>query len=197
MHCFLGCFIDLSGADPSTIDASDVYPLENQQHHGALQYQEGRRPRGGREDPPSCSPASTASASGVYSIGGKHPSGRRLEVSVHPGLAPLSQGFPPNFVAQGSPSDQPLCFSPFGPDEEILRLERHGQTGSDRRPQPKVGLQPGLPLLSHIPPQEGGQEVGDVQGDVSPSHPILGRPDVVRLSLSAGSGRRSPSPDER
>jgi hypothetical protein len=60
-----------------------------------------------------------------------------------------------------------------------------------------VGLQPGLPFPSHSSSQEGGQEVGDVQGDVFPSHPILGRPDMVRLSQSAGRGRRSLSPDER
>jgi hypothetical protein len=49
--------MDLSGADPSTINAPDVHPLENRQHHGAGPHPEGRRPpgkgspRGGREDP--------------------------------------------------------------------------------------------------------------------------------------------------
>jgi hypothetical protein len=55
--------MDLSGADPSTINAPDVHPLENRQHHGTGPHPEGRRPqrkgspRGGRKDPPSCSPA--------------------------------------------------------------------------------------------------------------------------------------------
>jgi hypothetical protein len=194
--------MNLLDAGHSSINSSDFHPLEDQQHHLVVTHQEGRRPqrtgspRGGREDPPPCSPASTASASGIYSIGREHPSGRHLEVSVHPGLAPLTQGLQPDPIAQGSPSDRPLRLSPVGPDKEILRLERFRQTGSDRRPQPKVGLQPGLPLPSHSPSQEGGQEVGNVQGDVSPSHPVLGCPDMVRLSPSAGSGRRSPSPNE-
>jgi hypothetical protein len=85
------------------------------------------------------SPGSTASASGVYFIVGEHPSGRRLKVPVHPGLAPLTQGLRPDLVTQGSPSDRPLRLSPVGPDKEILCLERCGQAGSDRRPQPKVG----------------------------------------------------------
>jgi hypothetical protein len=101
--------------------------------------------------------------------------GRRLEVPVHPRLAPRSQSFSPDFISQGFSSDRPLRFSPFGPDEAILCLDRCGQTGCDRRPQPKVGLQPSIPFPSHFPPQEGDQEVGVVQKDVSSSHPVLGR----------------------
>jgi hypothetical protein len=131
--------MDLSGADPSTINASDVHPLENRQHHDAGPYPEGRRPqrkgspRGGQEDP-SRSPALTASAPSIYSIGGEHSGRRSLEVPVHFRLAPRPQSLSPDFVSQGSPTDQPLCFSPLGPDEALLRLERRGHPGSDGRP---------------------------------------------------------------
>jgi hypothetical protein len=47
----------------------------------------------------------------------------------------------------------------------------------------------GLPFPSHSP-QEGYSEAGVVQGDVSSRHPVLGSPDLVRLSPSASSGGR-------
>jgi hypothetical protein len=195
--------MDLPGADSTTINASDVNPMENRQHHGAGPHPEGRRPqgkgspRGSREDPPSCSPASTASAPGYYPFGREHSGRRSLEVPINPRLAPRPQSLSPDIVSQGSPSDRSLCFSPLNPDEALLRLERRRNPGSDQRPQPEVGLQPGIPLPSHSPPQEGYQEAGVVQGDVSPSHPVLGRPVVVCLSPSASRGRRSLSSNER
>jgi hypothetical protein len=195
--------VDFFGADSTTINAPDVNPVENQQHHGAGPRQEGGRPqgkgspRGSREDPPSRPPASTPSAASIYPLRRERPGRRSLEVSVDLGLAPRPQGFSPDTDSQGSPPDRSLRLSPIGADEALLFLERRGRPGSHRRTQPEVGLQAGLPLPSHSPPQEGYQEAGTVQGDVSPRHPVLGCPDVVCLSPSTSRGRCSLSSVQR
>jgi hypothetical protein len=101
--------MDLLGADFATINTPDVHPMENRQHHSAGPHPEGGRPqgkgspRGSREDPPSCQPASTASAASLHPFGRECPGRRSLEVPVDPRLAPCSQGFSPDIVSQGSP----------------------------------------------------------------------------------------------
>jgi hypothetical protein len=174
--------------------------VENRQHHGAGPHQEGGgpqgkgSPRGSREDPPSCPPASTASAACLHTIGGERPGRHSLEVPVGPGLAPRPQGFSPDIGSQGSPPDRSLHVSPIGVDEALLLLERHGRPGSHQRTQSEVRLQAGLP---HSPPQEGYKEAGIAQGYISSIHSVLGRPDVVCLSPSATRGRCSPSSVQR
>jgi hypothetical protein len=195
--------VDLLGADSATINAPDVNPVENRQHHGAGPHQEGGRPqgkgspRGRRKDPPSRPPASTASAASIHPLRRERPGRCSLQVPVNHGLAPRPQCFSPDINSQGSPPDRSLCLSPIGADEMLLFLERRRRPGSHRRTQLEVGLQAGLPLSSHSPPQEGYQEAGTVQGDVSPCHPVLRRPDVVCLSPSATRGRRSPPSVQR
>jgi hypothetical protein len=194
--------MDLLGTDPATIDASDVDFVENRQYSGAGSHQEGGRPqgkgspRGGREDPPSRPPTSTMSPACLHPFGGESPGRRSVEVPVDPGLAPPPQGVSPDISPQGSPPDRPLRVSPIGADEPLLLLGCHGRTVSHRLTQPEVGLRAGLPLPSDSSPQEGYQEAGKVEGDVSPRHPLLGHPDVVCVS-SALCGGRSPSSLQR
>jgi hypothetical protein len=80
-----------------------------------------------------------------------------------------------------------------GANGAIHVLAGCGLTGSHRRPQHEVELQPGLPLSSHSPPQEGCEETGGVEGGFSPRHSILGGPDMVR-EPPVSSSPRSPLP---
>jgi hypothetical protein len=179
--------MDLSAVDPTSIDASDIHPLENRQHHGAGSCQEGRRPprKDLLEEAEKILPLAHQRHLHLLPVFIPSEENMQADAALRFLSIPDWHLAPRVFhqiSSQGSPSDRPLRVSPLGPDEAVLRLERCGQTGSDRHPQPKVGLQPGIPLPSHSPPQEGDQEVRIVQGDVSPSHPVLGCPDLVRLS---------------
>jgi hypothetical protein len=195
--------MDLLGTDSATINAPDLNFVEDRQHRGAGSHQEGGRPqgkgspRGSREDPPSFPPASTTFSACLHSFGGESSGRCSVEVPVNPGLAPRPQGVSPDISPQGSPPDRHLSISPIGSDKPLLLLGRRGRTGSHRCTQPEVGLRVGLPLPSSSSPQEGYQEAGKVQGDVSPRHPVLGRPDVVCVSPSASRGGRLPSSLQR
>jgi hypothetical protein len=93
-----------------------------------------------------------------------------------------------------SSPDRPLCVASVDADDEVYVVEGRGLTGSNQRAQHEVGLCSGLPLPSHSPPQEGREEAGVVEGNLSPRHSILEGPDLVRLSSSASSsGRLTPS----
>jgi hypothetical protein len=177
--------VDLPHGDPACFNAPDVNFVVNRQHGGAGPRPEGRGPQGktsprGREDPPSGSPASTSHPARLHPLGGEWSGGRSLRVPVSPRLAPRPRCFLPDIVPVGSTPDRLLRVSPVCADSALHVMESRGQPGSHRRAQHEVGLQAGPPLYPHSPPQEGYAEAGVVQGDVSPRHPVLGGPDLVR-----------------
>jgi hypothetical protein len=194
--------VDLSLGDSACFNAPDVGSVEDRQHGGAGPHTEGRgpqgkgSPRGVREDPPG-PPASTSHSAHLHPLGGEYSGERSLEVPVGPGLAPRPYCFSPDIIPVGSTPDRPLCVSPVCADSALHVLESLGQPGSHRRAQHEVGLQAGLPLSPHSPLQEGYAEAGVVQGDVSPRHPVLGGPDLVRQSPGASGGGGPPSSFQR
>jgi hypothetical protein len=201
MHHLLGegdhCFVDLLNADPATIDASDVDLVEDRQHSGAGSHKEGGRPqgkgspRGCREDPPFCPPASTTSPACLHPFRGESPGRCSVEVPVNPGLAPLPQGVSPYISPQGSPPDRSLrrqaASTPGSP-----RTHRKPSTHSAR------GGTLSWPSSSlRFPSSRGLSGSWKGQGDISPCHPVLGCPDVVFVSPGASRGGRSPSSLQR
>jgi len=158
----------------------------------------GLSPGGFRDQVVACpSPASTSHPARLHPLEEECSGGRSLEVPVSPRLAPRPRCFSPYIVPVRSTPDRSLCVSPVRADSALHVMESRGQTGSHRRAQHEVGLQAGLPLSPHSPPQEGYAEAGVVQGDVSPRHPVLGGPDLVRQSPGASSGGRPSSSLQR
>jgi hypothetical protein len=118
----------------------------------------------------------------------------RLRASAGAGLAFGPQRVLSGGLPLGNTTDRPLRVAPFGAIGAFLVMASSGLAGGHRRSQHGLGLQPGIPLPSLSPPQEGCAEAGGVEGGFPSRHPILGSPDVVRQPSVASSSGSAPPP---
>jgi hypothetical protein len=131
----------------------------------------------------------------LHSVRGEPPGRCGIALPVSAGLASRRQRVSSDIDLVGNTPDRPLRVAPVGANGVLYVLTGSGLTGNHRRPFHGVELPSDLPLTFHSPPQEGCEEAGGVEGDLSPRHSILGGPDVVhQLSLSVASSPESPPP---
>jgi hypothetical protein len=188
--------MDLPHGDPACFNAHDVDFVEDQQHGGAGPHPEGRgpqgkgSPRGGREDPPSGSPASTSNPARLHPLGGECSGGCSLEVSVSPRLA-----LRPNIFHRMSSLWGPPQIDLFASRQSAQTLRFMSWRAADN-PEAIDALSmrwnfklaflfPPIPLLKRV--------MRKLELSRGTFIPVLGDPDLVRQSPGASGGGRPPS----
>jgi hypothetical protein len=107
---------------------------------------------------------SAASHSSLHPVGGDPPSGCGFSLPAGAGLAFGPQRVLSGGIPVGNTPDRPPRVAPVGAIGAFLVVASRRLAGGHRRSQHGLGLQPGLPLPSLSPPQEGCAEAGGVEG---------------------------------